>query len=97
VILGIFKREKQKIAMVTLPCVFRKTHGKVTKTNSKNSAFVVRLWRRTTKVPFIAVRFLPRRTAKISSLPCVLLPAHGKGCHTPFDSGAVSCFFCRAS
>jgi hypothetical protein len=25
-------------------------------------------------------------------LPCVLLPAHGKGCHTPFGAGAVSCF-----
>jgi hypothetical protein len=44
--------------MVTLPCVFRKTHGKVTKTNSQNSAFAVRLWRRTANVPFIAVRFL---------------------------------------
>jgi hypothetical protein len=43
VILGIFKREKQKNAMATLLCVFRKTHGKVTKTNSKNSAFAVRL------------------------------------------------------
>jgi hypothetical protein len=27
-----------------LPCVFRKTHGKVTKTNSSNSAFAVRFW-----------------------------------------------------
>jgi hypothetical protein len=25
-------------------------------------------------------------------LPCVLLPAHGKGCSTPFGAGAVSCF-----
>jgi hypothetical protein len=30
--------------MVTLPCVFRKTHGKVTKTNSRNSAFAVRFF-----------------------------------------------------
>jgi hypothetical protein len=30
--------------MATLPCVFRKTHGKVTKTNSRNSAFAVRFW-----------------------------------------------------
>jgi hypothetical protein len=28
--------------MAALPCVFRKTHGKVTKTNSSNSAFAVR-------------------------------------------------------
>jgi hypothetical protein len=43
--LGIVKREKPKkqIVMVTLPCVFRKTRGKVTKTNSQNSAFAVRL------------------------------------------------------
>jgi hypothetical protein len=38
-------------------------HGKVTKTNSRNSAFAVRLWRRTAKVPIIAVRFLGKRTA----------------------------------
>jgi hypothetical protein len=29
--------------MVTLTCVFRKTHDKVTKTNSKNNAFAVHL------------------------------------------------------
>jgi hypothetical protein len=25
-------------------------------------------------------------------LPCVFLPAHGKGCNVPFGVGAVSCF-----
>jgi hypothetical protein len=38
--------------------------GKVTKTNNKNSAFAVRLWGRMAKMPFIAVRFWPRRTSK---------------------------------
>jgi predicted solute-binding protein len=31
VIFGYFKREKQKNAMVTLSCVFRRAHDKVTK------------------------------------------------------------------
>jgi hypothetical protein len=41
--LGTFKREKQKNAKATLPCVFWNAHGKVTKTNNRNSAFAVRL------------------------------------------------------
>jgi hypothetical protein len=72
VIFGYFKREKQKNAMATLSCVLWKTHGKVDKTNSRNSAFVVHLKGRTVKVPFIAVRFVPRRTTKSPSLSCVL-------------------------
>jgi hypothetical protein len=50
--------------MVTLPCVFRKTHDKVTKTNSINSAF--------------AVRFLPRRTAKSALCRVFFSQTHGK-------------------
>jgi hypothetical protein len=110
VIFGYFKREKQKNAMATLSCVLWKTHGKVDKTNSRNSAFVVHLKGRTVKVPFIAVRFVPRRTAKSPSLSCVLChgarqrahlcrafcaSTHCKGRHTSSHPGAVSCFFCR--
>jgi hypothetical protein len=54
----------------------------------------------------IAVRFQWWRTAKAKDcraflhtahgkgkrLPCVFLPAHGKGCNVPFGAGAVSCF-----
>jgi hypothetical protein len=108
VIFGYFKREKQKNAMATLSCVLWKTHGKVDKTNSRNSAFVVHLKGRTAKVPFIAVRFVPRRTAKSPSLSCVLChgarqrahlcrafcaSTHCKGRHTSSHPGAVSCFF----
>jgi hypothetical protein len=56
--------------MVTLPCVFRKTHGKVTKTNSRNSAF--------------AVRFLPRRTAKRALCRAFFSQAHSKEPSLPF-------------
>jgi hypothetical protein len=44
------------------------------------------------KQPMFAVRFSGRRTANNPCLSCVLLPAHGKGCPTPFGAGAVSCF-----
>jgi hypothetical protein len=84
--------------MVTLPCVFQKTHGKVTKNQQENSAFVVRFWpRRTAKSPLcraflaqahgkdliFAVRFAPRRTAK--------------GATRRFPPVPSVAFFCRAS
>jgi hypothetical protein len=79
--LGTFKREKQKKnAKATLPCVFWKAHGKVTKTNNRNSAFAVRLSGRTTMVPLIstiAVRFSRWRTAKNSGCRAFWSTAHG--------------------
>jgi hypothetical protein len=64
--------KNKKIAMVTFPCVFGKTHGKLTKTNSQNSAFAVRL------VPFIVVRFSGRRTTKSHVCRAFFREVHGK-------------------
>jgi hypothetical protein len=84
--------------MVTLPCIFRKTHGKVTKNQQQNSAFAVRFWPRRTakrvlyraflaqahsKDLIFAVRFAPRRTAKGATRCLPLVPSVA--------------FFCRAS
>jgi hypothetical protein len=77
--------------MATLPCVFRKTHGKVTKTNSRNSAFAVRLWPWRTAKSLLCRAFLALAHGKER-----FFPMHGKGRHTPSHPGAVSCFFCRA-
>jgi hypothetical protein len=68
--------------MVTLPCVFRKTHGKVTKTNSINSAFAVRfLPRRTANNPLCRA-FFSQAHGKQPSLPCVFLTgARQRGLH----------------
>jgi hypothetical protein len=43
-------------------------------------------------VPFIVVRFLPRRIAKRALCRAFFSQAHGKEGHTPFGSGAVGCF-----
>jgi hypothetical protein len=45
--------------MATLSCVFRKTHGKVTKTNSRNSAFAVRFWPWLTANSLLCRAFFP--------------------------------------
>jgi hypothetical protein len=56
--LEIFKREKQKkICKGHFVVRFLKSHGKVTKTTSRNSAFAVRLLGRMANAPLIAMRF----------------------------------------
>jgi hypothetical protein len=82
--------------MATLPCVFRKTHGKVTKTNSINSAFAVRLWPWRTTKSLICHAFLALAHGKEPSLPCVFSRCTAKGVTRRLIPAPSVVFFCRA-